>query len=201
MDRHEQLVKRGQIIVRNAPQLYIDLDVEADGKAGYGSLRSIGAVSPWNEEFYAELSPKSDLYIPSQHEFCENHGLERERLIREGQEPRQALRNLARWTIDIANTHGKRGNVLTAFNASFDYPWIDLAMLEAGISKNPYGVAGYCIKSLALALSDSYNWTETSKGNLPTELVPEGDFTHNALEDARYQQKIHFALAAKLHKE
>jgi hypothetical protein len=64
--------------------------------------------------------------------------------------------------------------------------------------KNPYGVAGYCIKSLAIALSDTYDWRQTTKGNLPAELVPEGDFTHNALEDARYQQKIHFALAAKL---
>jgi hypothetical protein len=28
--------------------------------------------------------------------------------------------------------------------------------------------------------------------------VPDGDFTHHALEDARYQQKIHFALVGAL---
>jgi hypothetical protein len=196
--QHEQLVEQGRAIVQNAPQSYIDLDVEADGKPGYGSLLSIGAVSPWGEEFYVELKPTSNVFVRSQRDFCEEHGLERERLQKEGVEPRKALRDLARWTIQVANNHDKQGSVLTAFNASFDYPWIDIAMLQAGMPKNPYGVAGYCIKSLALALSDTYDWKQTTKGNLPTELVPEGDFTHNALEDARYQQKIHFALAAKL---
>jgi len=198
MTNHELLVAQGREIVQNAPQAYIDLDVEADGKAGYGSLLSIGGVSPWGDEFYAELKPTSDKYIPSQREFCENHGLQRERLLVEGEEPRKALRDLARWTIGITKSHNKQSPVLTAFNASFDYPWIDLAMLRVGMPKNPFGTAGYCIKSLALALKDTYDWRETSKGNLPAELVPEGDFTHNALEDSRYQQQIHFALVGKL---
>lgn len=198
MTYHEYLAEQGQNIVQNASQLYIDLDVEADGKPGYGSLLSIGAVSPWGDEFYAELTPQSEQCIPSQRDFCETHGLERERLIREGQDRHQALRHLASWAISLTAKYDKSEPVLTAFNASFDYPWIDLAMLEAGIYQNPFGVAGYCIKSLALAFSNTYDWRQTSKGDLPAELVPEGDFTHNALEDARYQQQIHFAIAGKL---
>lgn len=197
--QHEAFVDAGRTIVQTAPQTYIDLDVEADGKPGYGSLLSIGAVSPWGDEFYAELKPTSERYIPKQRAFCEDHGLERDRLLVEGEDPRTALRKLAKWSIDLSHAHEKKGQVLTAFNASFDYPWIDLAMLEADMPRNPFGVAGYCIKSLAMELQivrigRTYDWTQTSKSNLPTEMLPEGDFTHNALEDAKYQQELHFAM-------
>jgi len=198
MTQHEQLVERGRDIIQQAPQLYLDLDVEADGIAGYGSLLSVGAVSPWGETFYAELQPASDKYIPSNRAFAEAHNVERERLLQDGQHPHAVARNLARWATDIGTLHGKDRPVLTAFNASFDFPWVDLAMKEAGIMRSPFGVAGFCIKSLAMALPGKYDWRKTAKGNLPAELVPPGDFTHNALEDAIYQQQIHFALAGRL---
>lgn len=189
----------GEQIVQEAPQTYFDIDVEADGKPGYGSLLSVGAVSPWGDTFYAELKPTSERFIQSNRDFCEEHGLQRERLLDEGQEPKKALRDLAGWALDISKNKNKQGQVLTAFNASFDYPWIDLAMLEAGISKNPFGIAGYCIKSLAMVLQArtwdfDYNWKQTAKNKLPKEVLPAGDFTHNALEDAIYQQDLHFAL-------
>lgn len=196
--KHESLVATGKELVQAAPQLYVDLDVEADGFAGYGSLLSIGAVSPWGETYYQELKPSSDLWVPGNREFCETHNLERERLMDEGVEPAAAMAELADWTNDIRTRYGKQGNaVLTAFNASFDFPHIDLEFRKAGI-KSPYGIAGYCIKSLAHALSPQYDWRATAKGNLPSEIIPDGDFTHNALEDAIYQQKLHFALAGKL---
>jgi hypothetical protein len=198
MSHHEQLVRQGQEIIQQAPQLYVDLDVEADGIPGCGSLLSIGAVSPYGEVFYTELQPASDKFLPSNRAFAEAHNLERERLLREGEEPQSALRNLTRWVIDLTELHGKDRPVLAAFNASFDFPWIDLAMKEAGVKRNPFGVAGFCIKSLAMALPGTYDWRKTSKGKMPAELVPPGDFTHNALEDAQYQQKVHFALAGKL---
>lgn len=194
---NQLLYEQGREIVRNAPQLFIDLDVEADGKAGYGSLRSVGAVTPWGDEFYRELKPTSDVWVQAQHDFCEEHGLQRERLLKEGIEPAEAMRELEQWTKEQEKRYEKTGSVLVAFNASFDYPWIDLETTKAEI-ENPYGIAGYCIKSLAMALNHSYNWRKTSKGNLPSDIVPDGDFTHNALEDSNYQQKIHFALAGLL---
>src|SRR6187200_2069925 len=83
------------------------------------------------------------------------------------------------------------------FNVGFDFPLVDLGMKEAGL-KNPFGIAGYCIKSLANQLSPNYDWSKTTKNKLPPEIIPEGDFTHNALEDAVYQQKIHNALVGAL---
>jgi hypothetical protein len=135
MRRYEQLVARGRDIIQQAPQLYIDLDVEADGIPGYGSLLSIGAVSPYGETFYTELQPSSEKYLLSNRSFAEAHSLERERLLREGEEPQSAIRNLARWAMDLTELRNKDKPVLAAFNASFDFPWVDLAMKEAGIQQ------------------------------------------------------------------
>lgn len=195
-----ELYVAGQEMVQDAPQLFVDLDVEADGVPGYGSLLSVGAVTPWGDNFYRELRPSSDEWLVANHDFCEEHGLERERLLREGVEPAEAMFDLMQWTREHKEKYQKTGSVLVAFNASFDFPWIDLEMKRAGIT-NPYGIAGYCIKSLAQVISPNYDWKQTGKNHLPPEVVPEGDFTHNALEDAIWQQKLHFALLGYITQE
>lgn len=196
----QQLEQKGQRIVQDAPQAFIDIDIEADGIAGMGSLLSIGAVSPWGDTFYRELRPLYSRWIDGNREFCEQHSLERERLMHEGTDPLAAVKMFAEWSAAIRDKQYKEGLVFSAFNASFDFPLVDLYMKEASI-ENPYGVAGFCTKSLALAVSTKpprWDWNQTKKSRLPAELVPPGDFTHHALEDAQYQQRIHFRLAALL---
>lgn len=195
--KHEYFATRGREIIQEAPQAYIDLDVEADGIPGYGSLLSVGAVSPWGETYYTELRPSSNRWLEGNRRFAEAHNLERARLMDEGRDPALAMVELRDWVGDTLKSRQKGRAVLAAFNASFDFPWVDLAMKEADI-KNPFGVAGYCIKSMANQLSDDYDWRMTAKGKLPEVIVPEGDFTHNALEDAVYQQKMHNALVGVL---
>lgn len=198
MSKHHELVARGREIVQGAPQLYIDLDVESDGWPGYGSLLSVGAISPWGDQFYRELRPTSDLYIPENREFIARHGLDYERLCTEGVEPARAMQELADWEAEVREQHAKVGkSVLTAFNASYDFPMVNLEYIKAGIS-NPFDITGYCIESLAQALRPGYDWKNVSKKNLPTEVVPSGSFTHNALEDAIWQQELHFAMVGLL---
>ena len=198
-ERHNELVVTGREIVQNAPQLFVDLDVESDGWPGYGSLLSIGAVSPWGETFYRELRPGDGPYIPDNREFCAKHGLTYERLMDEGIEPGVALRELTEWQSDIKDRYGKIGkSILTAFNASYDFPMVNLEYLKAGL-ENPFDITGYCIQSLAMALRSEYDWQRVSKKRLPNEVLPNGAFTHNALEDALWQQELHFAMAALLH--
>lgn len=197
MITHERLASHGEEIIQAAPQLYLDIDVEADGIPGYGSLLSVGAVSPWGDTYYAELKPTSERYIEEYHDFCEAHQLERSYLLQNGRNLNEVMEELQTWTHELVETHHKEHAVLTAFNASYDFPWINLAMQEVGI-ESPFGVAGYCIKSLANQLSRNYDWRMTSKGKLPAVVVPAGDFTHNALEDAQYQQKIHNALVGAI---
>lgn len=197
MGTFEANFKRGQEIVQSSPQLMIDLDVESDGRAGYGSLLSIGAIDPFGATFYRELKPCDTNFIAGQREFCEAHNLQRDRLMTEGIDPRTAMIELRDWTLAQQSKHSKLGSVLVAFNASFDYPLIDLEFVRNDI-ENPYGIAGYCIKSLAMSLTGTYDWRQTSKSNLPPDIIPDGEFTHNALEDAIYQQKLHYALVGKL---
>jgi DNA polymerase III epsilon subunit-like protein len=160
-------------------------------------MLSLGAVSPYGETFYREIKPISDLWVPHQKEFCEKHGLERDRLLVEGREAHEVIEEFDTWSRDTATAHNKTGLVFTAFNASFDYPFVDLYYQLAG-RQNPYGEAGYCIKSLANFFSKANDWRNTHKKKLPSDIVPEGEFTHNALEDAIWQQKLHFALLGKI---
>ncbi len=197
-ERHSDLVASGREIVQAAPQLYIDLDVESDGWPGYGSLLSVGAVSPWGEQFYRELRPTDGPHIPENRIFCAEHGLEYERLMDEGVEPAIAMSELAEWNMVLRETYGKVGkSILTAFNASYDFPMINLEYVRAGLG-NPFDVTGYCIQSLAMVLGNEYDWRSVSKKRIPAEIMPNSMFTHNALEDAIWQQELHFALVAKL---
>lgn len=198
LQQHETLVARGREIVQNAPQLYVDLDVESDGWPGYGSLLSVGAVSPWGEQFYRELRPGDGPYIPDNRAFCAEHGLAYERLMDEGIEPAIVMRELSEWDAALRERYGKVGkSVLAAFNASYDFPIVNLEYVKAGL-ENPFDITGYCIQSLAHALSPGYDWRQVSKKRLPAEVVPSGSFTHNALEDAIWQQELHFALVGAL---
>ncbi len=195
MTTKERLWARGKERVLNAPQLYIDVDCEADGIAGNGSMLSLGAQSPTGESFYSEIKPYTDDFMPGNRAMIERHGLVRERLLDEAPDVQTVMDSYYDWLDDLARKTGKK-TVFTAFNAAFDWAHVDLAFVKTGI-ENPHGTAPFDLKSLALPLV-GWNWQATKKQNLPKEILPDGDFTHHALEDAQYQQKIHFGLAALL---
>lgn len=190
----------GREIIMSAPQLYVDVDIEADGIAGHGSMLSIGAQSPTGESFYSEVRPISNEFKSGNREFCEQHGLERDRLMIEAPDFSEVMTDFHTWVSEVAGSHGKQP-VFTAFNAAFDWAFVDLYFIKAGFEQNPFGIAPFDLKSLALPLTGEWDWTKTSKGKLPEVIIPEGDFTHHALEDAQYQQKLHFGMAALLGSE
>ena len=191
----EQLWAVGREKVLAAPQLYIDVDVEADGIAGYGSMLSIGAQSPTGESFYSEIRPYSKKHLPGHRQFCEDHGLQHDRLMDEAPVVEVVMERYRHWLEAIVRKTGKQA-LFTAFNAAFDWAHVDLAFAKSRL-ENPHGIAPFDIKSLALPIA-GWDWDHTKKSKLPTEILPDGDFTHHALEDAQYQQKIHFGLAALL---
>lgn len=193
----EELWAAGKGIVLAAPQLYIDVDVEADGIAGFGSMLSIGAQSPTGENFYSEIKPSGTDFLPGHRKFCEDHGLEHDRLMAEAPELTVVMHEFSSWVIQLVTSHGKQP-ILTAFNASFDWAHVDLSFIKAGIDDNPFGIAPFDLKSLALLLSVERDFRATKKSMLPPEIIPDGDFSHHALEDAQYQQKLHFGMAALL---
>ncbi len=193
---HHTLYIRGREVVLAAPQNYVDVDIEADGIAGFGSMLSIGAQSPTGESFYSEIKPYSADFLPGHRAFCEEHGLEHERLLDEAPEVHEVMDAYQEWLVELQRKTGKQA-VFTAFNAAFDWAHVDLAFVRSGIIENPHGIAPFDLKSLALPLA-GWDWKKTAKSKLPPEIIPNGDFTHHALEDAQYQQKIHFGAAALL---
>jgi DNA polymerase III epsilon subunit-like protein len=192
-----ELLSAGREIVLNAPQLYVDVDVEADGIAGHGSMLSIGAQSPTGESFYSEIRPISEDFKVGKREFCEQHGLQRERLLEEAPDFREVITDFKAWLEGLKNSSGKQP-IFTAFNAAFDWAFVDLYFAKAGNEQNPFGTAPFDLKSLSLPLTGEWDWSKTSKSRLPKIIIPDGDFTHHALEDAQYQQKLHFGMAALL---
>lgn len=198
IENREQIYNLGREIVLNAPQLYIDVDVEADGIAGFGSMLALGAQSPTGESFYSELKPTTELHVPRQREFCETHNLQRERLHNEAPEASRVMVDFQKWVKGLEDKYHKTP-VLTAFGPDFDASFVKLYSAQAGIYDDyPFALLPFDLKSLALPLSKNWDWSKTSKNNLPEIIIPEGDFTHHALEDAQYQQKLHFGMAALL---
>lgn len=193
----EALWARGQEIVIAAPQQFIDVDIESDGIAGHGSMLSIGAVAPTGETYYSEIRPITDDHIDEQRKFAETHGLERERLMREAREFPEVMNEFNTWLGELRATHDNRKLVFTAFNAGFDSSFVQLYFLKAGI-KYPFAKAPFDLKSLAVPLVGAWDWEATHKEKLPDAIVPDSEFEHHALEDAKYQQKIHFGMAALL---
>jgi hypothetical protein len=193
----EEIWQRGQEIVLSAPQLYIDVDVEADGIAGHGSMLSVGAQSPTGESYYSEIKPYDEAFLAGHRQFCEDHGLQHERLLAEAPELQLVMGGFRQWLAELADRHNKPP-VFTAYNAAFDWAHVDLSFLRAGVEDNPFGIAPFDIKSLAQPLSGAWDFSKTKKSRLPSIIVPDGDFTHHALEDSRYQQKLHFGMAGLL---
>ena len=192
-----KIIERGKEIIENAPQTFISIDIEADGIAGYGSMLSIGAVSPSGEKFYSEIRPTSDEFLEAQRGFTESHGLERERLLAEAPDDATVMRNFADWVQRVVHDNNDRKPVFVAFNAAFDWSFVDLYFKRNKID-NPFGIAPFDLKSIALGLEidNDFDWDKTKKANLPGSIVPDEEFTHNALDDAVFQQTLMYGLAA-----
>lgn len=207
-----------EILVNRSPEMFIDFDVEGDGPAGFGSLCSIGAVAPTGETFYVEIKPQTERFSPGARAFCDKLGLTRDYLIEHGVSVEEAGLRFNTWTKSLKEKYRKPA-VATAFNAGYDWAHIDLALAVAAEEfpdefpsnpkilspqHNPFGIAPADTKSLALALPRegqdgiAWSWKMTSKSNLPDTVNPDMPFTHNALDDAKYQQLQHFAMVGLL---
>jgi hypothetical protein len=84
-------------IVSAPPELYVAVDVEADGPIpGPYSMTSLGMAVADRADlvFYTELRPISDEFVP---EALAVSGLDRQRLLREAPSAEEAMGVAARW--------------------------------------------------------------------------------------------------------
>jgi DNA polymerase III epsilon subunit-like protein len=168
--------------VRELPELYIAVDVEADGPIpGPYSMISLGmaVVGQPREIFYTELRPISDTFDPKA---LAVSGLDREKLLREAPEAATAMQAAARWI----NGLRKVGRpVFLAAPAVWDGMFIHWYFMRF-TGRSPFGQTGSGIdlRSYWMGMK-GLDWSETRKGKIKYSLGVEGlEHTHHAGEDA-----------------
>lgn len=175
---------------------YISVDIEADGPIpGDYSMLSLGAcvVGNLNTAFYRELKPISKKFIP---EAVAVSGLDRNRLIRTGTDPLDAMQAFAQW-LDICCGKTARP-VFVAFNATFDWMFVHWYFIHF-LGKNPFGISGWDIKAYYAGITRAKRWSDTSKKRMDKSFLSSRPHTHNALDDAKEQAEIFMRLRGCTH--
>jgi DNA polymerase III epsilon subunit-like protein len=165
----------------------VSVDIEAAGPSpSTGSLLSIGAclVEDPQVGFYIELKP---IEAHGWDDHAETvHGLERERLMREGANPADAMAQFAEWLDRV--TVGRQP-VFVGFNAPFDWMFVaDYFWLYLG--RNPFGISALDLKSYFMASHDIADWGGTRRAHVDEALGVVPDHNHHALDDARGQARV-----------
>lgn len=178
-------------------ELYVSADVEADGPIpGPYSMLSFGlavcgtfdgtrftAPDPSERTFYAELKPISDDFDP---QALEVSGLDRERLLREGRDPAEAVRAAAAWVKTVADGALP---VLVAYPLAYDWMWLYWYWMRF-TSRSPFGHSRHLdIKTFYAARAGAMA-TRSTKRQMPAALLSARPHTHNALDDAVEQAEL-----------
>jgi DNA polymerase III epsilon subunit-like protein len=179
---------------------YFSVDVEASGPVpGLYNLVSLGATAVHRGEdgryrlgdsFYAELKPVFPGQDPGANQV---HGLDPERLAREGQEPRAALAALSEFV--ARETAPGTAATFVGHVAVFDWMYVAWYYAWAGLP-NPFGYKGLDTKSMAMGVL-GLPWPETGKETLCARLglaEQETATVHRADADAAHQARLLIAL-------
>jgi ribonuclease T len=167
-------------------ETFISVDIEAAGPiSSQYALLSIGACTLTNPRrtFYAELVPDKDLADPVA---MQVHGLDLQRLAKEGLPPEEALERFASWLAQVVPAGCSP--VMVAFNAPFDWMFINDYFIRC-LGTNPFGHSAVDIKAVYLGASGK-SWAETSGSHLHKLYDNGSKLSHNALDDAISQAVI-----------
>lgn len=151
---------------------YFSVDIEADGPApGLFSMVSFGAVvveSGLSRNFYAELAPISDRWIP---DALSVSGFTREQVM-SFEDPKSVMTRFEEWV----NANSKGRPIFIADNPGFDFAFINY-YFHAFVGRNPFGFSSRRIGDLycGAKLDTFAKWKHLRKTN----------HSHNALDDAK----------------
>jgi DNA polymerase III epsilon subunit-like protein len=164
------------------PELYIAVDVEADGPIpGPYSMISLGMAVAGHADltFYTELRPISEEFVP---QALAVSGLDRERLLREAPTAEDAMHSAARWVNGLRRI-GRP--VFLAAPAVWDGMFVHWYFMRF-TGKSPFGStgSGVDLRSYWMGLTGC-EWVSTRKGTIKQALGLAGiPHTHHAGEDA-----------------
>lgn len=190
----------GRQVAEKSPQLPINVDVEADGIAGFGSVLQIGAVALTGETFNEFLKPSSDDFIQGHDDFNATHGLGREKMYDIGRDPFEVATEFYDWVNRLAVDHQKK-TIFVGLNSGFDFAHIDVLFAKAGINPddNPFGHSSVDIKVMAELFGESWDWNNSKQSQMPNVLLSGEPLTHDALQDARDQEFIFLSILGAQH--
>ncbi|MGQ4382602.1 exonuclease [Streptomyces sp. SAS_270] len=181
-------------------EFYVSADVEADGPVpGPYSMSSFGlavagvrdgvtfqAVEPAERTFYAELKPISEAYDP---EALAVGGLDRGRLVREGQEPAQAMDAAADWLATVSGELGA-APVFVAYPLGYDWMWMYWYFMQFASNGSPFGHSRCLDLKTLYAAKAASPIIGSTKRSMPRHLLSSRPHTHNALDDAIEQAEL-----------
>ena len=168
--------------VSKLPELYIAVDVEADGPIpGPYSMISLGMAVVGRPElmFYTELKPISQEFDPAA---LAVSGLDRNHLLQNAPDARQAMQAAYDWI----NTLRKIGRpVFLAAPAVWDGMFVHWYFIRY-LGKSPFGATGSGVDLRSFWMGyTGCEWVESRKGKIKYALNLEGlPHTHHAGEDA-----------------
>lgn len=189
--------KAGSPMTRGV-DVYFSADVETDGPIpGPFSILSFALVvagtfdgirfavpQNYRESFYRELRPISKDFQP---DALRVNGLDRDRLLREGELPDRAMTDAAKW---IHQTAGKAKPILVAYPLSFDWSWLYWYFTMFSALGSPFNHSLCFDIKTAFAVKAGVPISESGKSKLLPSLRPQSKHTHHALEDAIEQAEI-----------
>lgn len=133
--------------------------------------------------FYAELKPISDRFDP---EALDVNGLDREWLLREGQDPGDAMRAAEQW---VRQRTGDARPVLVAYPVAFDWSFLYWYFVRYAAS-SPFGFSS-CLDIRTLYQARALTTFDASgRESMPPALRPLRRHTHHALDDALEQGEL-----------
>src|SRR5262249_8961453 len=137
----------------------------------------------YEKHFYAELKPISDRFDP---EALQVNGIDRDRLVREGQAPEQVMLAASEWIKEIS---GKGKPVLVAYPLSFDWSWLYWYFIRF-CSQSPFNYSRCFDIKTAFAIKAHLPIADAGRSRLESSLRPQRSHTHHALDDAIEQAEI-----------
>jgi hypothetical protein len=175
-------------MIEKLPEIYIAVDVEADGPIpGPYSMLSFGMSVVGRPEltFYAELKPISENFVEAA---LKVSGLDREVLKKSGLDPKEGMEQAFSWI----NKLRKVGRpVFLAAPAVWDGMFIHWYFMNF-LQKSPFGNTGSGIdlRSYWMAVKNC-EWVEAQKGKIKFELqLSDLPHTHHAGEDAKELARV-----------
>lgn len=185
--------------VRTRVDVYFSADVETDGPIpGPFSLLSFALVyagrfdgqhferpGDFDTSLYKELQPISDDFEP---EALAVNGLDRDRLCREGEDPKVAMNETSAWIDSVAAGYNP---VLVAYPLSFDWSWLYWHFVRFAKDGSPFRHS-QCF-DIKTAYSVKAHKPIASSGRsslLPSIAALERSHTHHARDDAKEQAEI-----------